>query len=128
MTESDLHIKSELDDMVNDPDKGIVFIDKMTEKELLDLLARLALKTKSIKSRHWLRHSYLLEMGKVLETMYNMNIHRWALDNGRSGEALKEFEKEFKDKLFGDFHKTNQLILEFMRKTERENVEKKKGK
>jgi hypothetical protein len=54
--------------------------------------------------------------------MYNMNIHRWALDKGRSGEALKEFEKEFKDKLFGDFHKTNQLILEFMRKREKEET------
>lgn len=111
----DFGIKSEVDSMVVDPDKGIVFIDKLKENELLDLLVRLAVKAKSIRSRHWLRHGYLLNMGKVLEKLYHINIHRWGLDEGKSAEELEAFEKYFKDKLFGDFHKTNQLIIELIR-------------
>lgn len=121
----DTLMKSELDNMVVDPDKGIVYLDKLNEKELLDLLVRLATKSKSIKSRHWLRHGYLLGMGKVLEKLYYMNIHRWGRDEGRSDEKLEGFEKYFKDKLFGDFHHTNELILELMRKKKSEKKEKK---
>jgi len=124
----DFGIKSEFDEMVVDPGRDeIVFIDKMKEKELLDLLVRLALKAKSIKSRHSLRHGYLLNMGRVLEKLYYMNIHRWGLDQGKSEEELEAFEKYFKDKLFGDFHKTNQLILELMRK-QIERKDKNSGK
>lgn len=125
MTDADdLLIKTELDNMVNDPDKGIVYLDKMSEKELLDLLVRLSQKVKRIKTRHWERHGYLLGMGKVLEMLYRMNIHRWGLDKGKSAENLEAFEKYFKDKLFGDFHKTNQLILELLRKRDTEKEEK----
>ena len=75
----DFGIKAELDNMVNDPENGIVYLDKMSEKNLLDLLVRLAQKAKRIKTRHWERHGYLLGMGRVLENLYNMNIHRWGL-------------------------------------------------
>ena len=112
----DFAIKSELDGMVVDPDKGgIVNINKFKEKELLDLLCRQAEKAKRIRTKHWLRHGYLLEMGKVLGTLYSMNIHRWALDEGMSREELEAFEKHFKDKLFGDFLRTNELIIELLR-------------
>ena len=110
-----------VDDIVADPDGEIVFIDKLKEKELQDLLMRLAKKAKSIRSRHWLRHGVLLEMGKVLTKLYNMNIHRWALDEGMSKEEIEAFEKHFKDKLFGDFLRTNELIIEILRK---KNLEK----
>jgi len=112
---NDIAIKTAIDEMVNDPDKGIVFIDKMTEKELLDLLMRLAKKAKSIRSRHWLRYGVLLEMGKVLSKIYSMNIHRWAIDDGMSREEIEGFEKHFKDKLFGDFLRTNELIIDLLR-------------
>lgn len=113
--DEDLAMKSFIDNMVADPDGGIVHIDKFKEKELLDLLFRLAKKAKSIRSRHWLRHGIILEMGKVLSKLYNMNIHRWALDEGMSREELEAFEKHFKDKLFGDFLRTNELIIELLR-------------
>lgn len=87
------------ENLVNDPDKGIVSIDKLKEKELLDLLVRLALKAKSIRSRHWLRQGYLLDLGKVLRRLYEMNIHRWGIDEGLPREYLKHFEEYFKDKL-----------------------------
>src|ERR1700682_2556020 len=109
LTDSDLGINSELDNMVNDPDNGIIFLDKMKEKELLDLLVRLATKSQRIKTRHWERHGYLLGMGKVLEKLYRMNIHRWGLDEGKSDVELESFEKYFKDKLFGDFLRVNEL-------------------
>ncbi len=108
-------IKSEIDNMVNDPENGIVYLDKMKEKELLDLLVRLANKAKRIKMRHWERHGYLLGMGKVLEKLYFMNVHRWGRDDGKSGYELEAFENYFKDKLFGDFHRTNEVILEMLR-------------
>lgn len=117
----DSFMKAGLNNMVHDPDKGIVNLDKMKEKDLLDLLVRLTQKTKSIKTRHWLRHGYILGIGKVLEKLYFMNIHRWALDDGKSGPELKKFEEYFKDKLFGDFHQSNQVIIEMMRMTSKMN-------
>jgi len=104
-------IKSEFDKMVKDPDNGIIYLDKLKENELLDLLVRLVNKAKRIKSRHWLRHGYLLSAGKVLQRLYNMNIHRWGLDEGKSGEDLNAFEEYFKDKLFGDFLDINRIIM-----------------
>jgi hypothetical protein len=116
MTAYDSGTKSELDNMIHDPQKDeIVLIDKLKERELVDLLVILATKAKRIQTRHWERHGYLLDMGKVLEALYRMNIHRWGLDGGKSGRDLEAFEKYFKDELFGDFHRTNELIIETLR-------------
>ena len=64
--------------MVTDPDGDLVFLDKLNEKELLDLLFRLTKKAKAIStSEHWLRHENLLDTAKVLHRIYAMNLHRW---------------------------------------------------
>lgn len=93
-------VKDELiDDMVADPDNGIVFLTNLKEKELLDLLFRLTKKAKSIRSQHYKRHGYLMDSAKVLRNVYAMNLHRWGIDGGISREQLVFFEEQFKSAL-----------------------------
>jgi len=88
------------ENMIVDPIKGgLIFIDKLKEKELLDLLVGLAKNAKSIRSQHWKRNGILLEMAKVLRRTYEMNVHRWGLDDGISREELDFFEKRFENAL-----------------------------
>jgi len=87
-------------DMIFDPVKeDIVFLHTLKEKELLDLLVGLAEKAKSIRSLHWKRNGFLIDMAKVLRRTYEMNVHRWGLDAGISREQLGFFEKRFEDAL-----------------------------
>jgi len=118
-------IKSEIANTVNDPDKGRVYLPKLKEKELLDLLVRLAIKAKSIKSNHLSRHWVLLDTGKVLQSLYSMNLHRYALDEGLSREDMEAFEKQFKDKLFEDFLHFTRTVLTIheMRKSSEEKTQ-----
>jgi hypothetical protein len=81
--------------MVVDPDDGIVFLNQLNEKQLTDLLFRQAKKIKSIRSRHWKKHGYLLDMNKVLIHLYSMNVHRWGIDEGIPREQLEDFERYF---------------------------------
>lgn len=84
--------------MVADPDGDLVFLDKLNEKELLDLLFRLTKKAKAIRrSKHLLRHGNLLDTAKVLHRIYAMNLHRWGIDSGMSREKLEFFEHEYKN-------------------------------
>lgn len=89
-----------LEDAVIDPGKDdLVFLDNLKEKELLELLVSIAEKAKSIGSQHWKRNGYLIDMAKVLRSTYEMNVHRWGLDDGISREDLDFFEKRFEDAL-----------------------------
>ena len=89
-----------LKDSVLDPETNeIINLNKLKEKELLDLMVRLAEKSKKIRTKHKLRHGYLMAMGKVLRRLYTMNVHRWALDEGWSKERIEEHDKYFKEKL-----------------------------
>jgi len=88
------------ENVVVDPGKDdLVFLDELKEKELLGLLVRIAEKAKSIRSQHWKRNGYLIDMAKVLRRTYEMNVHRWGLDGGISREELDFFEKRFEDAL-----------------------------
>ena len=85
---------------VVDPDAGdSIQIDNLKEKELLDLLVKCAQKSKSIRSKHEIRHGWLMDTAKVLRQIYMMNLHRWALDKGISKEQQDFFEHQFKDAL-----------------------------
>ena len=89
-----------LDDLVLDPGKDdVVFLDVLKEKELLSLLVRIAEKSKSIRTKHIIRSGYLVDLAKVLRRTYEMNIHRWGLDDGISREDLDFFEKRFEHAL-----------------------------
>ena len=89
-----------LKDSVLDPGTNeIINLNKLKEKELLDLMVRLAEKSKKIRTKHLVRHGYLMAMGKVLRRLYTMNVHRWALDEGWSREKIEEHDKYFKEKL-----------------------------
>ncbi len=98
--EEDRRKKNPLYDSVYDPvTKEIIDLSNLKEKELLDLMVRLAEKSKKIRTKHDIRHGYLLAMGKVLRRLYSMNVHRWGLDDGLSREKLEELEEYFKEKL-----------------------------
>ncbi len=89
-----------LKDAVSDPDgRGLIFLDKLTEKELLALLVKIAEKAKRIRSKHELRHGTLMDLAKVLRRTYDMNLHRWGIDDGISREKLDFFEHQFKNAL-----------------------------
>lgn len=89
-----------VENVVVDPGKDdLVFLDKLKEKELLGLLVRIAEKAKSIRSQHWKRNGYLIDIAKVLRRTYEMNVHRWGLDEGISREQLEFFEKRFENAL-----------------------------
>ena len=86
--------------MVVDPDGGdLILLDKLTEKELLVLLVKIAEKAKRIRSKHSIRHGTLLDLAKVLRRTYDMNLHRWGIDKGISQEKLDFFEHKFKNAL-----------------------------
>ena len=89
-----------LKDSVLDPGTNeIINLNKLKEKELLDLMVRLAEKSKKIRTKHLVRHGYLMAMGKVLRKLYTMNIHRWGIDEGLSREEIEKHEEFFKKKL-----------------------------
>ena len=84
--------------IVADPDGDLVFLDKLNETELLDLLFRLTKNAKAmIKSKHWLRHGNLLDTAKVLHMIHTMNIHRWEINSDMLREKLEYFEHEYKN-------------------------------
>jgi len=84
--------------IVTDPDGDLVFLDKLNETELLDLLFRLTKKAKAMRrSKHWLRHGNLLDTAKVLHSIFAMNIHRWGINSDMLREKLEYFEHEYKN-------------------------------
>ena len=89
-----------LKDSVLDPGTNeIINLNKLKEKELLDLMVRLAEKSKKIRTKHLVRHGYLMTMGKVLRRLYTMNVHRWGIDEGLSREEIEKHDEFFKKKL-----------------------------
>ena len=98
--EEDRRKKNPLYDSVYEPvTKEIIDLSNLKEKELLDLMVRLAEKSKKIRTKHLVRHGYLMAMGKVLRRLYTMNVHRWGIDEGLSREKIEEHDEFFKKKL-----------------------------
>src|SRR5579872_2686332 len=98
----EVHILSSFDDMIKhvtenhvpDPDgNGLIDISKMNERELTNLFDQTWAKVKRIRSDHAGKHGWLLNCFTILNKLYEINLHKWGRDEGRSGESLAEFKK-----------------------------------
>lgn len=86
------------EDVVVDPDTHkLLNLSQLKEQELVKLFDRSWAKVKRFRTRHYLKHGYLLNCVAILKRLYQMNLHKWGRDEGRSAQDLEFFEKYLKE-------------------------------
>jgi hypothetical protein len=76
-------------------EKDLFDISTMDERELVELFDKTWTKAKHVKTDHWHKHGLILGCFKILNRLYNTNVHKCGRDEGHSGETLEGFEIYF---------------------------------
>jgi hypothetical protein len=87
---NDLFWKRFNENVVLNPDnRQLVNISNLKEGELMELFEKNWAKAKRFRTRHDLKHGYLLNCATILKRLYVLNLHKWGRDEGQSAENLE---------------------------------------